>query len=67
LIQRIRDRGITILVVEHHVRLIMVIADTVTVLSAGCVIANGPPNMIQRDPAVVAAYLGQRDEPALHP
>jgi ABC-type branched-subunit amino acid transport system ATPase component len=67
LIQRIRDRGITILLIEHHIRLIMAIADTVTVLSAGCVIANGPPSAVQRDPAVVAAYLGQSDEPALHP
>jgi ABC-type branched-subunit amino acid transport system ATPase component len=65
LIRRIRDQGITILLVEHHVRLIMGIADNVTVLSAGSVVASGPPNVIQRDPAVISAYLGHSDEPAL--
>ena len=65
LIRRIRDQGITILLVEHHVRLIMEIADNVTVLSAGSVIASGPPGVIQRDPAVISAYLGHSDEPAL--
>jgi len=64
LIQRIRDREITILLVEHHVRLIMEIADSITVLSAGSIIATGPPSVIRRDPAVIAAYLGKSDEPA---
>jgi branched-chain amino acid transport system ATP-binding protein len=64
LIRRIRDRGITILLVEHHIRLIMDIADKITVLSAGTVIATGPPGVIQRDPAVVSAYLGNSDAPA---
>jgi branched-chain amino acid transport system ATP-binding protein len=64
LIQRIRDRGITILLVEHHVRLIMEIADSITVLSAGSIIATGPPSVIQRHPAVITAYLGKSDEPA---
>jgi len=65
LIRRIRELGITILLVEHHIRLIMVISDIVTVLSAGSVIASGPPAAIRRDPAVIAAYLGQSDEPAV--
>jgi branched-chain amino acid transport system ATP-binding protein len=64
LIRRIRDRGITVLLVEHHIRLIMEIADNITVLNAGRVIANGPPSVIQRDPAVISAYLGQSHEPA---
>jgi ABC-type branched-subunit amino acid transport system ATPase component len=64
LIRRIRDRGITILVVEHHIRLIMEIADNITVLSAGSVIATGPPSVVQCDPAVISAYLGKTDEPA---
>ena len=62
-----RARRITILLVEHHIRLIMAISDTITVLSAGSVIASGPPAAIQRDPAVISAYLGQSDEPAVGP
>jgi len=67
LIMQIRELGITILLVEHHIRLVMTISDTVTVLSAGSVIASGHPATIQRDPAVVAAYLGQSDEPVVGP
>ena len=43
LIRRIQAQGITILLVEHHMQLVMTIADCVTVLSAGSVIAGGPP------------------------
>jgi ABC-type branched-subunit amino acid transport system ATPase component len=43
----------------------MNIADSITVLSAGNVIASGPPSMIQRHPEVISAYLGQSDEPSL--
>jgi branched-chain amino acid transport system ATP-binding protein len=67
LIKRIKQLGMTILLVEHHIRLIMAIADNITVLSAGSVIANGPPSVIQLDPTVIAAYLGQSDEPAVSP
>jgi ABC-type branched-subunit amino acid transport system ATPase component len=66
LVERIRDRGITVMLVEHHIRFIMTIADTVTVLSAGSIIASGPPAAVQRDPAVMAAYLGQDNESAFH-
>lgn len=58
LIRRIRDSGVTILLVEHHTRLVMAIADRVTVLSAGSVIADDAPSVIQRDATVIAAYLG---------
>ena len=58
LLKKIRAAGITLLLVEHHMRLIMSIADVVTVLSAGNVIAEGTPSAVQSNPAVVSAYLG---------
>jgi branched-chain amino acid transport system ATP-binding protein len=66
LIKRIQANGLTVLLVEHHMRLVMSISDHVTVLSAGTIIAGGPPDVVQRDPAVIGAYLGTSDEPALH-
>jgi branched-chain amino acid transport system ATP-binding protein len=66
LIRKIQADGITILLVEHHMRLVMNIAECITVLSAGNVIADGPPLSIQKDPAVISAYLGSSDELAHH-
>lgn len=57
---RLRDSGITILLIEHNVPLVMRVADRITVLNYGRKIAEGAPDEIRANPEVVAAYLGQR-------
>jgi branched-chain amino acid transport system ATP-binding protein len=58
LLQRIRADGVTLLLIEHDMRLVMGLCDRVLVLDFGRRIAEGAPRAVQHDPAVVAAYLG---------
>jgi branched-chain amino acid transport system ATP-binding protein len=59
LLRAVRDSGITVMVVEHNMSLVMGVADEVIVLDAGTIVAQGSPREIQRNERVIAAYVGQ--------
>ena len=59
LVQRLHQSGVTLVVIEHNMRVIMAIAQRIVALHLGEVIADGPPEAIVRDRRVIEAYLGQ--------
>jgi branched-chain amino acid transport system ATP-binding protein len=60
-ILRLRDQGITVLLVEHDMSLVMNVSDEIVVLSSGKIIAEGKPRDIRKNPGVIKAYLGGGD------
>jgi branched-chain amino acid transport system permease protein len=67
IIRRVSQRGVTMVLIEHHMDVVTELCDVVTVLDGGKVIAEGRPEDVKRHPAVIAAYLGSAEPGAAAP
>lgn len=61
LVRRLQERGITVLIVEHDMTLVMQLAEWIAVLASGRKLAEGPPSAIRRNQQVITAYLGEEE------
>ena len=61
LVRQVRDSGVTVLLIEHDMGVVMGLSDRVIVLDQGAVIAEGPPEQVRSDPRVIDAYLGREE------
>jgi branched-chain amino acid transport system ATP-binding protein len=64
LIRAIRDRGVTIMLVEHDMQAVMGLCDVITVMNFGSLLTEGTPEQVRNSPAVIEAYLGRSDHAA---